>query len=142
MISINATLVVQLLNFLVLVWILNQILFKPTFKVLAEREKVVEQAKNESLRLKTEAQEKAVAVESKLDIARKEAAANRDEIRIQASAQALEITNQAQAQAQEHIQAVRTETSGEVRKARESLEQFKEAIVEMVHMKVLGRKAG
>ncbi len=38
MISLNATLIVQILNFLLLVWALKYVLFKPVFNMLAERE--------------------------------------------------------------------------------------------------------
>ena len=142
MISINATLVIQLVNFLVLIWILNKILFKPIFKILDEREQVVQTAKAESERLKADATQKAKAIESRVEEARRKAAAERDLIRGQADSQANEITIKAQEQAAQHIASVRAETAKEADRARAGLSEFKDAIVQMLLMKVMGRKFG
>ncbi|MBW2324509.1 MAG: ATP synthase F0 subunit B [Deltaproteobacteria bacterium] len=58
MISINATLIVQIINFLVLIWILNRILFRPIFKIVEERKSVIQSSRAEIERLKSEAEER------------------------------------------------------------------------------------
>jgi len=45
MISINATLVLQVIHFLVLAFILNRLMFKPILKLIDEREQHVEKTK-------------------------------------------------------------------------------------------------
>jgi F-type H+-transporting ATPase subunit b len=140
MISINATLVVQIINFLVLIWILNRILFKPILRIIEERETVLEDSRTEMKRLKVEAEEKAHSLDVQMRQARKEAAARRDDARDQANSQALEIMNQAQDEAKEHMEAVRVEAETEAAKAKENLVNFKDAVIEMLFLKVMGRK--
>ncbi len=56
MISINATLVLQVINFLVLLFILNRILFRPVLKTIRERSDKIEGTKKkiEEMEQKTE----------------------------------------------------------------------------------------
>ena len=42
MISLNATLIIQIINFIFLMWFLNKFLFKPVLKILDERKNRVE----------------------------------------------------------------------------------------------------
>ncbi|MBU2552613.1 MAG: ATP synthase F0 subunit B [Proteobacteria bacterium] len=141
MISINATLVVQVVNFLILIWILNKILFKPIFRIMDEREKTVTGARAEMKRLRVEAEHKSRALENQLKEARQNASAERDEAYQTAKAEANEIMAQARGKANEHVGAVQAEAQKKVDKARKDLDDFKAAIVEMVYLKVMGRKA-
>ena len=47
MININETLIVQLINFLVLLFILNKLLLQPVLKLIGERDAFKFQAKND-----------------------------------------------------------------------------------------------
>ena len=140
MININATLVVQLINFLILVWILNRILFKPIFRIIEEREQTLEDSKAEMKRLQVEAEHKSRTLETHLLEARQSASKSKDKISSQAAAQAEEIISQAQAKAEEHISSVKAQAVGQAEQVRQSLGDYKEAIVEMVLLKVMGRK--
>lgn len=140
MISINATLVVQIVNFLVLIWILNNLLFKPIFKIIEEREQSVEESKSEIKRLRTQAEHKTRTIEAEMSRARKVAAKRKEEVRGQAAAQAEDIMGRARAKAQEHISAIETEAENQANVVRQSLDEYKDAIVEMVLLKVMGRK--
>ncbi len=42
MISLNATLIIQIINFIFLMWFLNKFLFKPVLKILDERKNRIE----------------------------------------------------------------------------------------------------
>ena len=140
MISINATLIVQVINFLVLMWILNKILFKPILKVIEERERNIEGVGVEMARLKEDAERKAEELEAQMHEARTSAGQRRDEIRSQASAQANEIIQQAQIKADEHVSTIIQESEKQTAQVRESLLAFKDALAEMITVKVIGRK--
>lgn len=140
MISINATLVVQIVNFLVLIWILNILLFKPIFKIIEEREHSIEKSKSEIKHLRTQAEHKTLTIEAEMSRARKSAAERKETVRGQAVAQAEDIMGRARTQAQEHISAIETEAENQVNEIRQSLDEYKGAIVEMVLLKVMGRK--
>lgn len=140
MISINATLVVQIINFLILIWILNRILFRPIFRIIEEREKSVENSRAEMGRLKTSSEEKIKACEAQIIEARSAATVHKEEIRGQAAVQARQIMEQARTQAQEHISAIQTEVAIEAEQAKADLADFKESIVRLVFAKVMGRE--
>ena len=46
MISINATLVIQVIHFLILLYILNRLIFRPVLRLMDERENHIENTKN------------------------------------------------------------------------------------------------
>ena len=61
-----STFALEILNFLVLVWILKRFLYKPVLNVIAQRQARIEQARSESERLKSEAQSLRERYESRL----------------------------------------------------------------------------
>ncbi len=56
MINLNATLLIQLLNFLLLMFLLNRILFRPMLKVLEERRARTEGRRKQAAQLDVDAQ--------------------------------------------------------------------------------------
>jgi F-type H+-transporting ATPase subunit b len=73
MISLNATLIVQILNFLVLVWALKYVLFKPVFNMLDKREQYKKTILGEIERVERETAETAKRYESMIHSAQTEA---------------------------------------------------------------------
>jgi F-type H+-transporting ATPase subunit b len=140
MISINATLVVQLINFLVLIWILNRLLFRPIFRIMQDRQDTVDQARARFRNLKDEVESKSQKIEAELRKARAKASEDGQQIKSEASAQAKELIEASQAKAQEHVASVEAEVQRQAADVRTSLDQYRDAIVEMVTMKVMGRK--
>lgn len=57
MISINATLLLQVVHLLILIFILNRLLFRPTLKVIAERTSFIENSKREILEVERKAEQ-------------------------------------------------------------------------------------
>jgi F-type H+-transporting ATPase subunit b len=87
MISINATLFLQVLNFLILIFVLNRIMFRPIIKLMRERDHHIERVKREAERVKSETLQ-LVQKRMKLEMeARKDAGAER--VRLRAEAQEL-----------------------------------------------------
>jgi F-type H+-transporting ATPase subunit b len=140
MISINATLIVQVINFLILMYILDRILFKPILRIVEEREKTVRDSKMEMSRLKDEAEKKAVQVETRLQDARRTAFEHRQGVVAEANKQADEIIGKALNKAHDHLASVKNASVKQATEVRESLSAYKGAIVEMVFAKVMGRK--
>ena len=139
MISINATLFVQVINFLVLIWILNRLLFRPLFKIIDERHKVINETKAKVSKIQLDTENKTKALEKHLHDARAAAQARKEAVTAEASHKADALVEQAQGEAQAHLESIRAQARQEVDKARLSLGEFKDAIVEMVFLKVMGR---
>jgi F-type H+-transporting ATPase subunit b len=112
MINIDLTLVASIINFFVLVWLLQKVLYKPVVKLLEERKKNVEdklaaaQRKEEQATAKEQEYQRHL-VESKNEVqqalkrAARQGDAMKEEIIAQAQAKAQEIIARAQKQAQE-----------------------------------------
>ncbi len=141
MISINATLIIQIINFLILVWILNRILFRPIFKIIEERESVIQNSKAEAGRLRSESEKKIKHYENQLNDVRTAIAVQKKAARIEAKRQAREIMQAAKTQAQEHILAIQEEAAREAERVKSDLVDFKESIVKLVFSSVMGREA-
>jgi len=81
MISINATLFLQVLNLLVLVFVLNRIMFRPIIKLMRERDRHIERVKREAEKVKSETLQ-LVQKRMKLEMeARRKADAERAQLR-------------------------------------------------------------
>ena len=63
MIELNVAFFIQLINFGVLVLVLNLFLFKPIRKVLSERREVIESARSKTVSVEREVQEKMASYE-------------------------------------------------------------------------------
>lgn len=141
MITINSTLVIQIINFLILIWILNRVFFKPIFKIVEERESKIEGVRAEAVHLKEDAANKARQLDEHLKQARHEASERKDEVRGLAAADAGKIIDEAKAQAQSHIEEISNQAGKEADEVRASVAEFKDALVRMVFLKVMGRNA-
>ena len=139
MISINATLFVQVINFLIIVFILNKILFKPILKSLAERDNLIEGSKVRAIELKQKGEEKLIEYNRALDQARLKASEGQVEIRKEAMAAAETMIQSAMAEEQKIIAQIRDEIKVEAEKAHIELKAQAENICNHVTLKILGR---
>ena len=57
MISVNATLIIQIIHFLLLVFILNRIMFRPIMRLIDERGKHIEDTKKQMANIEMETNE-------------------------------------------------------------------------------------
>ena len=81
LITINATLPLQILHFIILMLILNRILFKPILKMMDERRIFIERKKKELEKIKEEADKLRLQFIKVEDEAKRKAAHERAELR-------------------------------------------------------------
>ncbi len=141
MISINFTLVVQILNFLVLLWIFNRLFIRPTManieakkQDLVDRQGVVDSIRDESL-------DREAAYQAKLKRVRQTASAKREELLGEAKTEAEQLRRKAGQEASEVMTKVRSEIKSSVEETRRSLREKEEALATQLTEAVLGRKA-
>ncbi len=140
MINVNATLIVQIINFLILMFILNRILLRPISNIIERRNQKIEDEKKRLDNLQQETKElieKCVSVEKK---ARKEAAEQSSLLKKEAGEKAEDIFNKAK----DDINAIREESNREidskVEEASRSLKKFASDLAEELTEKVIGRR--
>ena len=140
MISINATLFVQVIHFLILVLILHLILFRPILKLMGERISHVEKLEKDTQDMESKAKQLVndrVLLEKK---ARKEAGKRRSNFEKEGN----EIADKIYQDTREEIAAIREDLSREIAKqleeARKSLQKEATLLTDELTEKVVGRR--
>jgi F-type H+-transporting ATPase subunit b len=139
MINVNITLLVQMINFLVLLWLLNIVLFRPIRGIIKERNQIIEGFTSDIASLSTRAQEATDEFEQKILEARKAGMARvqgmKDEA-LESEEQLLEATH---TEAQGKLDEYRKKVESDIQEARAQLRQQVEAFSIAVTEKILGR---
>jgi F-type H+-transporting ATPase subunit b len=124
---------VLLVNFLVLLWVMNRILFRPILKVFDEREQAVDGALEEARKMQEQKDELLEEIRQAYAEARSEAKTQFEAVRQEGLAAQREAMEAAGQEAARIMEEARTKIKGEAEKARASLrgdvEKFSEEIV-------------
>lgn len=139
MIELNYAFFVQLINFGILVLVLNTFLYKPIRKILSERRQVIESARSKADAVDQEVQEKMALYEQRLRETKAEAAALRSEALKQAQNRETSILEKARAEAADTLAAMRERVAGESAEARLLLKQQVDGLSGEICTKILGR---
>ncbi|MBL0224770.1 MAG: ATP synthase F0 subunit B [Geobacteraceae bacterium] len=139
MIELNLAFFVQLVNFGILVLVLNIFLYKPIRKVLADRRQVVDGARDKASAVDLEVQEKMSQYESRLRDAKADASARRAESLKLAQAEETAVLEKARKEAAESLGSIRDRVAKEAADARVLLKQQAELLSGDICEKILGR---
>jgi F-type H+-transporting ATPase subunit b len=138
-IELNLAFFVQVVNFGILVLVLNIFLYKPIRKVLAERRQVVDGARDKAAAVDLEVQEKMALYEARLRDAKAEAGLQRAESLKQAQAEETSVLEKARAEATVSLGTIRDRVAKEAADARVLLKQQAELLSGDICEKILGR---
>jgi len=138
-IDLNLAFVVQVVNFGILVLVLNIFLYKPIRKVLADRRQVVDSAREKAASVDLEVQEKMTRYEARLHEAKTEAAGRRAEALKAAQAEETQLLEKARKEAAASLSAIRGKVAKEAADARVLLREQAEALSGDICEKILGR---
>ena len=140
MISINATLVVQVIQFLILVFILNRLMFRPILKLIKDRSEYIEKTRNEIKNIEVDT----VRVRDEYLLreadARKEANRERNRIRDAGFANAEEFLNDSRKEVTSIKAEADDEAEEQVSKARPLLQDEAEVLAQVIIERVIGRR--
>ena len=139
MIELNLAFFVQVVNFGILVLVLNIFLYKPIRKVLADRRQVVDGAREKAAAVDLEVQEKMALYEVRLRDAKVVAAERRAESIKQAQAEETSVLEKARAEATVSLGTIRDRVAKEAADARILLKQQAELLSIDISEKILGR---
>ena len=139
MINLDLAFVIQLINFLVLLTILNIFLFKPIRKVLAEREGELSGAKSKVAEVDREVQEKISLYEARLKEVKAAASGDRDVLKKEAQAEEAAILDKARKEATDSLAVIKNKVAKEAVDAKALLREQANALSLEICEKVLGR---
>ena len=140
MINVNATIVIQIINFLVLLFILNRILLRPIMDIVEKRNSKIKEEKQQLINLEEETKaliERCASIEKD---ARKKALEQNSALKKEADDEAEKIINSAR----DEINGIREESEKEIdskiEEASRSLRDFASELAEELTEKVIGRR--
>lgn len=139
MIELNLAFFVQLINFGILVLVLNIFLYKPIRKVLADRRQVINSARDKAVSVDEEVHAKMSRYEARLREAKTEAGTIRSEALKQAQLEETALLGKARQEASDSLATIRSRVAKEAADARELLKKQAELLSGDICEKILGR---
>jgi F-type H+-transporting ATPase subunit b len=139
MVDINYTFLVQLVNFLILIFILNTLLLKPVLRHLKERDGKIQGAHDEARENAERAEQMLATFESELAEARIKANQVFSSLEQEGIADQRAKVAAAKAEAQKILEKAQGELAGEASKAREVLQAEMAKLPGIIATKLLGR---
>lgn len=139
MINLNATLLIQLANFLLLMFLLNRILFRPMVRLLDERRERTEGRKKKAVETESQAQAIWDDYQKKIHDAKAEADRVRAQVVRKAEAEREKLLEGAAASAEKTVTQVRARVRAEAEDARKALREEAERLGAAAAERILGR---
>jgi F-type H+-transporting ATPase subunit b len=140
LIELNFTFFIQVINFLLLIVILNKLLYKPILKILDERDERVSGGQQKAKKLIEDTQNLLNDYNQKLHNAKIDALNAKNSARGEASEQANVIIGEARVKADEIIDEMQKEMIKEIDKAKKELEPELGVMAATIAQQILGRK--
>jgi len=140
LIELNWTLLVQLITFLLSIWILNLVLFRPVLSVLSARSARIAEAQDKARGLIAKGEGLVADYEVRIRNTKIEAMALKTEIRREAAEESGRLIDAARSQAEGIVGEIRTTMSTELERVRQDLEPELGSLANEIAEQILGRK--
>ncbi len=139
MIKLDWTLLLQFVNFMILMAVLNALLFKPLRAALQARKETIEGSKAKVQDIDEQVQAQIARYEAQLQEARQQGADERSVLRKTAQEEEARILGGANQKSAEKLQTIKEQIQAEADAARQTLRSETQALAEDIAGKVLGR---
>jgi F-type H+-transporting ATPase subunit b len=141
MIEINLTIVIQVVQFLLLLFILNRFLFRPTIHLIEEREQKITTWKEETENFHESMQERLQSYENQILEAKAQAQEQQELVTVELQKEEDKKLNAVSEEAVLIVASTREKLQEETELLRGQLREQAEEMSQLVAEKVLGRKA-
>jgi F-type H+-transporting ATPase subunit b len=139
MVNVDVSLFIQIVNFIVLIWVLNLVLYKPIRKILIQRkEKVLALQQGAETSLE-EARAREAAFDQGIKAARARGLKEKDSFLQEAGEEEKRIVGEINAKAQAELASVREKISSDAEAVRAALQGEVEGFAKAIGQKILGR---
>ena len=140
MISINATILVQILNLLVLIFILNKLMYKPIRDIMKRRQQQVEDGHKEVAQINQDVAQGRSDYQSSLVQGQKEVRDRMSGLKSDADQKAQQIIEQAQKKAQARTNEISRSIEQEIGAARQEIKKEAQAVASSLVNRILERE--
>lgn len=139
MISIDGSIIIQIVNFIFLIWVLNIILYKPIRNVLLQRKERVADFEQSIEASRRDVEEKDEAFSLGIKEAKAKGLKEKEGLLQIASEEERKIIEKINEKAQADIANVRVKIAEDAESARKSLQQEVDTFADAIAQKILGR---
>ena len=139
MVSLDYSLGIQIVNFLLLIFILNVLLYKPILGMIDKRKKQFEDSEAEIKRLQETVEQKMAAYEEKLRQAKAAAVEQKNEIIRQGADEAKTVIDAVRAEIPGMMEQFHARMDGEIGAAKKILTDHSQQLSVEIAEKILGR---
>ena len=140
MINLDITFIFQIVNFLVLMLVLNVLLYKPVRKILADRDAEIAGGHEKAAAVDRDVQEKMAQYEDRLRDAKAKASEERGILKKAAIAEETVLLDKARKEATDAVNALKGKVAKEAAEARVYLKEQTQSLSLEICEKVLGRR--
>ena len=139
MVSVDSSLLIQIVNFLFLIWALNVILYKPIRNILQKRKAFVSDLEDGIKTADGDAQEKEQAFSEGIRAARTDGVEQKKAMLEEAAQEEMAIVEKINSKAQADLAEVKAKIAEEADSVRESLQAELDTFAGAIGQKILGR---
>jgi F-type H+-transporting ATPase subunit b len=140
MIAIDWTLYAQIINFLLLVFLLNVVLFRPIRKIIKDRQATMLAQEAEINLLGDQGRSLEDEIKEKLAAARREGAAAREALKQEGAQAEASLLEEVKQQVEVEWATVEKKIKADMAKARKSLQTQAQSFAQLLATKILGRE--
>ena len=140
MISVNWTLGLQFVNFIILLIILNKILYRPLMKVIAERRETIDGSYRRAKSLEADIDDKMQRYQQQLSEAKAAANVERNALKKMAVEEEAALLSEAHTKAIHRLQLIKAQVASEAAGASKTLKSEAESLAGLIAVKILGRE--
>lgn len=141
MIEINWTLLIQIVNFLILIFFLNLIVYKPIRSMLKQRKSKFENLENDIVAIGADAEMRNQSFGDGIKAARQEGQSQKEAMLKAAADEEKNIVAQINAKSQEEMAAMKKIIARDINEVRNALEKEIDVFADAIAIKILGRTA-
>jgi F-type H+-transporting ATPase subunit b len=140
MIEINVSLFIQMANFLVFLFLMNLVLYRPIRRIVAERKRLISEKQEGIQSLEAQAQGALLEYDRRLHDARRTGAQRIQELKAAGYEQEKELLRQSSEQTAATVQQLRQKIQKDIAVARKELKPLVKSFSVELAQKILGRK--
>lgn len=139
MVNIDASVIIQIINFLFLIWIMNIILYRPIRRMLIQRKEKITGLEQGIETAMAGATEKQDAFSEGIKAARLEGQKQKDAMVNEASAEEKEIVERINEKAKTELTAAKAKVAEDIDAAKQALQAELDTFADAISEKILGR---
>jgi len=140
LISINETLIVQVIGFLIFLFVINRVMFRPLRNVMSDRDIHIERVQRDIIQAQKEVASITSQIQEQEAATRKEALELKDDLESDGSQQAKEIFESVKKEIVVSSQKIQQEIAVRISEERQALEKESKALALNIIEKILGRR--